>query len=75
MQKYFRTRIRTVRIEVCRLRQPGNFRAAIEEVFEMGSDNDSTAAILGSGARATIGATGFRGRLVSAVRVTTFRAY
>jgi ADP-ribosyl-[dinitrogen reductase] hydrolase len=42
----------------CWLRHPGNYRLAIEEVIDLGGDTDSTAAIVGGIAGATVGAGG-----------------
>jgi ADP-ribosylglycohydrolase len=42
----------------CWLRHPGNFRLAVEEVINLGGDTDSTAAIVGGIAGATVGAGG-----------------
>jgi ADP-ribosyl-[dinitrogen reductase] hydrolase len=42
----------------CWLRHPGNLQAAIEEVIDLGGDTDSTAAIVGGIAGATVGAKG-----------------
>jgi hypothetical protein len=42
----------------CWLRHPGDFRLAVEEVIDLGGDTDSTAAIVGGIAGATIGASG-----------------
>jgi ADP-ribosylglycohydrolase len=42
----------------CWLRNPGGFRAAVEEVIDLGGDTDSTGAIVGGIAGATVGAGG-----------------
>ncbi len=42
----------------CWLRQPGDFRKAVEEVIDLGGDADSTGAIVGGIAGATLGASG-----------------
>jgi ADP-ribosyl-[dinitrogen reductase] hydrolase len=42
----------------CWLRQPGDFRAAVEEVIALGGDADTTAAIVGGLAGATLGVRG-----------------
>jgi ADP-ribosylglycohydrolase len=40
----------------CWLRHPGDFRRALEEIIELGGDTDSTGAIVGGIAGATVGA-------------------
>jgi ADP-ribosyl-[dinitrogen reductase] hydrolase len=40
----------------CWLRHPGNFRQAVEEVIALGGDADSTGAVVGGIAGATLGA-------------------
>jgi ADP-ribosylglycohydrolase len=42
----------------CWLRHPGDFRGAVEEVIDLGGDTDSTGAIVGGLAGATVGAGG-----------------
>ncbi len=42
----------------CWLRHPGDFRGAVEEVISLGGDADSTGAIVGGVAGATVGASG-----------------
>jgi ADP-ribosylglycohydrolase len=42
----------------CWLRHPGDFRAAVEEVIDLGGDADSTGAVVGGLAGATVGAGG-----------------
>lgn len=42
----------------CWLRSPGNFRAAVEDVISLGGDADTTGAIVGGIAGATVGAGG-----------------
>jgi ADP-ribosylglycohydrolase len=42
----------------CWLRQPGDFRQAVEEVIALGGDADSTGAIVGGMVGATVGASG-----------------
>jgi ADP-ribosylglycohydrolase len=42
----------------CWLRHPGDFRAAVEEVIDLGGDADSTGAVVGGIAGATVGAVG-----------------
>ena len=42
----------------CWLRQPGSFRQAVEEVVTLGGDADSTGAVVGGIAGATVGAGG-----------------
>ncbi len=42
----------------CWLRHPGDFRAAVEEVIDLGGDTDSTGAVVGGIAGATVGAAG-----------------
>jgi ADP-ribosylglycohydrolase len=42
----------------CWLRSPGDFRGAVEEVIELGGDTDTTGAIVGAIAGATVGASG-----------------
>ena len=42
----------------CWLRHPGDFRGAVEEVIDLGGDADSTGAIVGGIAGATVGAKG-----------------
>jgi ADP-ribosyl-[dinitrogen reductase] hydrolase len=42
----------------CWLRHPGDFRAAVEEVIDLGGDADSTGAVVGGIAGATVGAAG-----------------
>jgi ADP-ribosylglycohydrolase len=45
----------------CWLRHPGDFRQAVEEVIALGGDADSTGAVLGGIAGATLGAGGIPG--------------
>jgi ADP-ribosylglycohydrolase len=42
----------------CWLRHPGDFRAGVEEVIDLGGDADSTGAVVGALAGATVGADG-----------------
>jgi hypothetical protein len=42
----------------CWLRRPGDFRGAVEEVIALGGDADSTGAVAGGIAGATVGAAG-----------------
>jgi ADP-ribosylglycohydrolase len=42
----------------CWLRHPGDFRAAVEEVIDLGGDADSTGAVVGGVAGATVGVGG-----------------
>jgi ADP-ribosylglycohydrolase len=42
----------------CWLRHPGDFRGAVEEVIDLGSDADSTGAVVGGLVGATVGANG-----------------
>jgi len=49
----------------CWLRHPGDFRAAVEEVILLGGDSDTTAAITGAIAGATVGVAGIPVELVA----------
>ncbi len=52
----------------CWLRSPGDFRQAVEEVIALGGDTDTTGAIVGGIAGATVGASGIPGEWIDGIR-------